>query len=147
MFRSSLFHSLQKYRKKFLKYSVLQGNTMKIFGCLWEFLICGSQLWVCDGCSVKMNLQSKYNRPFDLLWWRYSSPNFLYNLSQEERLTALVIASTALHCTKKSHRNMHFWFLLNFLLMPSLFDVLASSLSFSCVFSRSVFQVSENILG
>ena len=57
MFGSTLFHSLLTCRKKeFLKYSVLLGNTWKVLGCLWEFHICGSKIWMCDGCPVERNL-------------------------------------------------------------------------------------------
>ena len=28
-------------KNEFLKYFILQGNTLKVLGCLWEFLICG----------------------------------------------------------------------------------------------------------
>ena len=47
MFGSGLFHLLMTCGKKeFLKYSVLQGNTWKVLGCLSKFRICGSTYFV-----------------------------------------------------------------------------------------------------
>ena len=57
MFGSVLLHLLMTYEnKKFLKYSVLQGDRWKVLGFLCKFLICGSKLLISDGYPAEINL-------------------------------------------------------------------------------------------
>ena len=72
-------------------------NTWTLFGCLWEFLICGSKLWIRAGCLSEKNLQRKHNRLIHLLCWRYPSPKSWYYLLLEKFLMAHVVASVALY--------------------------------------------------
>ena len=72
-------------------------NTWTLFGCLWEFLICGSKLWIRAGCLSEKNLQRKHNRLIHLLCWRYPSPKSWYYLLREKFLMAHVVASVALY--------------------------------------------------
>ena len=39
-------------RKQLVKCSVQEGNNLKLFRCLWEFLNCESMLWICAVCAI-----------------------------------------------------------------------------------------------
>ena len=81
MFGTNWMHSLMTYEKKeFFKYSVLQGNTLKVLGCLWKFLI-----WEVSSESVMVaRLKTQSPHPSSLL--EILNPNSWYNLSRKEPL-------------------------------------------------------------
>ena len=82
MFGTNWMHSLMTYEKKeFFKYSVLQGNTLKVLGCLWKFLIWGSKFWECDGCSVENTISSS------IFFVGDTQPKFLIQLITKGALT------------------------------------------------------------